>query len=94
MRIHPVFHISLLELADPNIPQGPAPEIHPDSQEFEDEVEKVLDVRKTRGRLQWLIKWLGYGNEHNTWEPKRNLTHCEKALREFYEKNLEKPEKD
>jgi hypothetical protein len=56
MRIHPVFHISFLELADLDIPQGPAPKIYPDSQEFEDEVEKILDVRKTRGRLQWLIK--------------------------------------
>jgi hypothetical protein len=70
MRIHPVFHISFLGSADPNIPQSLAPEIHPDSQEFEDEVEKILDIRKIRGRLQWLVKWLGYGNEHNIWELK------------------------
>ena len=87
MKIHPVFYISLLEPANPNIPQGPAPEIHPDSQELEDEVEKILDVRKSRGRLQWLVKWLGYGNEHNTWEPKKNLTHCEEAMQEFYSEN-------
>ena len=88
MRIHSVFYISLLEPADPNIPHGPAPEIHPDSQELEDEVEKIVDVRKSRGRLQWLVKWLRYGNEHNTWEPKTNLTHCEKAMQEFYRGNL------
>jgi hypothetical protein len=52
MRIYPVFHISLLEPVDPNISQGSAPKIHPDSQEFEDKVKRVLDVRKTRGRLQ------------------------------------------
>ena len=28
MRIYPVFHISLLELADPDTPAGPAPEIY------------------------------------------------------------------
>jgi hypothetical protein len=28
IRIHPIFHISLLELADLNTPTGPAPEIH------------------------------------------------------------------
>jgi hypothetical protein len=94
MKIHPVFHISLLEPADPNIPQGPAPEIHPDSQELEDEVEKILDVRRSRGRLQWLVKWLGYGNEHNTWEPRTNLTHCGEVMQEFYRENPEKPEKD
>jgi hypothetical protein len=52
IKIYPVFHISFLESADPNISQGPEPEIHPDLQKFEDEVERILDVRKTRGRLQ------------------------------------------
>jgi hypothetical protein len=28
IRIYPVFHISLLELADPDTPTGPAPEIY------------------------------------------------------------------
>jgi hypothetical protein len=31
IRIHPVFHISLLEPADPDTPEGPAPELHPDT---------------------------------------------------------------
>jgi hypothetical protein len=30
IRIYPVFHIFLLESADPNTPIGPAPEIYPD----------------------------------------------------------------
>jgi hypothetical protein len=29
IRIHPVFHISILEPADPDTLTGPAPEIHP-----------------------------------------------------------------
>jgi hypothetical protein len=29
IRIYPIFHISLLELADLNTPAGPAPEIYP-----------------------------------------------------------------
>jgi hypothetical protein len=32
IRIHPVFHISLLESANPDTPAGPAPEIHPNLQ--------------------------------------------------------------
>ena len=52
MKIYPVFHILLLEPADPNISQGPVPEIHPDSQKLEDEVKKVLDVWRSRERLQ------------------------------------------
>jgi hypothetical protein len=52
IKIYFIFHISLFELADPNIPQSPAPKIHPDSQEFKDEIERILDIRKTRERLQ------------------------------------------
>jgi len=29
IRIYPIFHISLLELANPDTPTGPAPEIYP-----------------------------------------------------------------
>ena len=31
MRIHSIFYVSLLKLADSNTPIGPAPEIHSDS---------------------------------------------------------------
>jgi hypothetical protein len=30
IKIHPIFHIFLLELADPDTPIKPAPEIYPD----------------------------------------------------------------
>jgi Chromo (CHRromatin Organisation MOdifier) domain len=93
MKIHPVFHISLLEPAHPDTPEGPTPEVDPETQEEEHEVEKVLDVRINRRKLQWLVKWTGYGNEHNTWEPKENLTNCRMALVSFYRKNQTKPGK-
>jgi hypothetical protein len=87
MRIHPVFHISLLEPADPDTPEGPAPELHPDTQQEEYEVEAILDVRLQRRQLRWLVKWVGYGNEENTWEPKENLRNCQSALDSFYQTN-------
>ena len=52
MRIYPVFHISLLEPADPDTPTKPAPEIYPDLQEEVYTVEKVLKIRKYRKTLQ------------------------------------------
>jgi hypothetical protein len=52
IRIHPVFHISLLESADSDTPIRPAPEIYPDLQEEVYTVEKVLKVRKHRKTLQ------------------------------------------
>ena len=37
---------------------------------------KLLDVRylgAKRNRKQYLVKWRGFGNEHNTWEPMSSL---------------------
>jgi hypothetical protein len=34
----------------------------------------VLDARGTGVKRRWLIKWLGWGYEHNTWEPREHLT--------------------
>ena len=37
------------------------------------EVEAVLQYRMKYGVEQWLVKWKGYGEDHNTWEPWANL---------------------
>lgn len=38
----------------------------------------------------YLIKWKGYSEEDNTWEPKQNLNHAADLLKE-YEANKKKP---
>ncbi|KAJ9508757.1 hypothetical protein QJQ45_028059 [Haematococcus lacustris] len=63
-------------------------------------VERVLDHRlvntgKRKGkdkksepkkpRLEFLVKWQGYGDEHNTWEPRSQLTGCQELLRQYAE---------
>ena len=30
-------------------------------------VERVIRTRRVRGRMQYLVKWLDYGPEHNSW---------------------------
>jgi len=75
MRIHPTFHISLLEPAPRNAEIDVHTEIIPE-QSIEYEVEKILRTRKGKKEKEYLIKWKNYPNSENTWEPESNLTNC------------------
>ena len=50
-------------------------------------MEKILDKRisKKGKKVEYLIKWDGYGPEDNTWEPECNI-YCPVMLRTFEEK--------
>ena len=54
--------------------------------EEEYEVEEILNARYFRRRLQYLVKWKGYGHEDNEWIS-ANDVHAEEALQEFYNKH-------
>nr|DAC81686.1 TPA_asm: integrase [Powellomyces chytrid fungus MELD virus 5] len=41
--------------------------------EEEYEVENLVGKRKFRGKVQYLIKWVGYGNEYNEWQDEQEL---------------------
>ncbi|CAG5118021.1 unnamed protein product [Candidula unifasciata] len=48
------------------------------------EVESILNNCKNEqdGQMYYLIKWVGWGHEHNTWEPEQNLC-CEDLLQDY-----------
>jgi hypothetical protein len=92
-KIHPVFHTSLLspykemEEHGINFPEPP-----PDLVEGEEEykVEQVLDLRwHGRGKkLQYLLKWRGYSQAHDSWEPAEQV-HAPELVDRFHQENPE-----
>jgi hypothetical protein len=111
MRIHPVFHVSLLRkyhARNPDGSEGVTVDPHPpplviDGEE-EYEVECILQSReasvrgnkRTHGkhrskRTEYLVKWVGYGHEHNQWLPESWLGNCQDLLRDFKAKRAQLP---
>jgi len=97
LRIHDVFHVSLLERYRPDTILGrrkipPPPIITPDG-DIEWEVHKVMDSRLF-GRwkkLQYLVAWEGYGPEEYSWEPAANLENAPEAVAQFHSLHPEAP---
>jgi hypothetical protein len=96
VKIHSVFHISLLELAQPRnepIPghlQPPPPPIIIDDEE-EWEVEEIVDSRYHQNQLQYRVKWTGFHDQDKTWYPAENFDNSSGAVQQFHNKYPRKP---
>ncbi|XP_061451490.1 uncharacterized protein LOC133369836 [Rhineura floridana] len=92
-KIYPVFHQVLLTVDYPLDPHRlrsePVPPLLVEGQE-EYEVEQILDSRKRRGRLQYLIHWKGYDQSEHSWETAEDV-HTPDLVRDFHEAYPEKP---
>ena len=87
MHIHPVFHVSLLEkhVANtfPDRVVVPPPPLHVDGlPEFE--VREILDSRFFRGKIQYLVDWVGYDVSQQSWQPVANLNNAQSAINDFH----------
>ena len=46
-------------------------------------VEKILDKKRIKGKIKYLIKWKGFSMDECTWEPISNLENIKPMLNEF-----------
>ncbi|GLB41135.1 putative retrotransposable element tf2 155 kda protein type 1-like [Lyophyllum shimeji] len=94
-RLHPVFNAVKLRLAPPDPIPGrrarpPPPPTLIDDEEWFD-VEDILDSRFFRRKLQYKVKWKGYGYEDASWEPVENVAHARDLVREFHRRHPDAP---
>ena len=92
--IHPVFHASLLEPYHEDAailhPQRPGQHILGSHGDDIYQVDRIVDHRKNSDdQWEYLVKWAGYDDSENSWEPTVNLT--EKSLREYWNKTNKAP---
>jgi len=105
-KIHPVFHVSLLEpykVSDrPNREQPPRePEDVEGDLEYEVEkivkseiityTRKVRRVNKEFKELRYFVKWAGCSEDENTWEPPEGLENAREEVEKFHRENPEMP---
>ena len=74
-RLHPTFHVSLLEAYNWRPGKAPLEPIDIEG-ELEYEVEAILDAYGRGKRRKWLIKWEGWSSDYNTWEPLEHLDYA------------------
>ena len=90
---HLVFSVVLLRpyhhdpIPKRQTPLPPPPVICDGIQEYE--VEKILDSQFFRGKLEYLVRWKGYGAADDLWIPERDVSGARRLVTEFHRQNPE-----
>jgi len=75
------FDNNFMLVDDPQLPEG----------EFY--VENILAKRCFKNLVEYRVKWIGYPDSDNTWEPIENLQHSKELIKEFERRSQKKRKK-
>ena len=88
-RLHSTFHVSLLEPYRQR-PGSEKPTAIDIASEEEWEVEKILDVKMTKTGRRFLVRWKGFSEADDSWEPAEHLLNAGEIVDEFLENRTSK----
>jgi hypothetical protein len=93
-RIHPVISVAQLEPApsDPfNRAVEPPPAVEVDGDE-EFEIDAILQsqIRGRQKKLHYLVRWKGWGPEHDSWIPASELAHARELVDDYERQKRDK----
>ena len=54
-------------------------------QEEEWEVEQILNRRVRQGKTEYYVRWKGFSEAHDSWEPEAHMLHAQAKVTEFEE---------
>ncbi len=96
LKVHDIFHVDHLSAYRGNEVNGllpPPPEPITVEGEEQYEVDHIRDSKLFGRTLKFLVRWKGYGEGEDTWEPSSHLSHAPEKVTEFYIQNPGAPHK-
>ena len=101
-KIHPIFHVSLLEPYLHSNRLGreqPPPDLEEMDGDLDSEVDRIIKSEiityvRRRPRMQeirYFVKWAGCSDDENTWEPPESLENAQELVEAFHRENPEMP---
>lgn len=90
MKIWPVFHAGLLHPYKETEEHGPNYALPPPvivNNKEEWIVETIVNAKIDYRKVKYQIKWEGYPESENTWEPLSNVQHMWEEIQEFHNRN-------
>lgn len=89
-KLHPVFNISRLRQFVPRLMPSveqddepiPIPTMIDDQDEYK--VQSIVNHKRVRGKMYYLVHWAGYNEYFNSWEPVEYLANARDIINQYH----------